>query len=112
MKLVLALAHAGSIDELLRVFANAGIPATQIVGDTTVGRQHFAAVIAGVEDANLAGVLRVIRALGNQRSSCGKVEDQPKEIRTESQSGAHDQEPNEVVVYVLPVRRFERIGYA
>lgn len=112
MKLVLAVLHGADAERLLRAFADADISATQIEGDAAVGRQGLAALIAGVDDDRIPDVITLIHAVarGRRRQIAPLW---PIAERAEFWvPGPVEQSTGGASVYVLPVRRFERIGYA
>lgn len=112
MRLVFAVVQAADIDPLLKDFGALGVSATQIEGDTAVGRGGLAALLAGVDDDLVADVLRLVHAKARGRTR--QVEPlRPMGERAEFWiPGPADQGAGGASVFVLPVRRFERIGYA
>lgn len=112
MRLVLAVVQWADVDGLLNAFSMAGISATQIEGDTAVGRNGLGAIIAGVENDQVAEVIALIHAVarGRRRS----VEPlRPLSERAEFWvPGPIEHVAGGASIYVLPVRRFESIRYA
>jgi uncharacterized protein YaaQ len=112
VRLVLAVIQSSDVDALLRSLTEVGISATQIEGDAAVGKHGLAAVIAGVEDEFVADVVTLVHATARARSRT--VEPlRPIAERAEFWvPGPIEQQSGGASVYVLPVRRFERMGYA
>lgn len=112
MRLVLAVVHSADVDALLRACAAEGIAITQIEGDAAVGRNGLAAVIAGVDDDSVGDMVALVHATSRGRSR--QVEPlRPIAERAEFWiPGPIEQVAGGASVYVLPVSRFERIGYA
>lgn len=112
MRLVLAVVRAGDAEAVLRELNELGAPATQIEGDGAVGYGGLAAFLIGVADEGVADVVAVIRACARGRGRPGEP------LRAVGERAAFwlpvpvDQIAGGASVYVLPVRRFERIGYA
>ena len=112
MRLVFAVVQAADIDALLREFGELGVSATQIEGDAAVGRSGLAALLAGVEDELVADVLSLVHARARGRT-CRVEPLRPTAERAEFWiPGPVVQGAGGASVFVLPVRRFERIGYA
>jgi uncharacterized protein YaaQ len=112
MRLVLAVLQDADIEPLLAEFAALGIAATQIHGDAAVGRNGLAAVIVGVDDDRVEDVVGVIHAKARRRVRRG---DPLRPIGERAASWVPvpvEQSAGGASVFVLPVRRFERIGYA
>ncbi len=112
MRLVLAVVQSTDVDSLLRACAEAGIAVTQIEGDAAVGKNGLAAVIAGVDDDVVGDVIALVHATARGRSR--RVEPlRPTSERAEFWIASPvEQVSGGASIYVLPVRRFERIGYA
>jgi uncharacterized protein YaaQ len=112
VRLLLAVVRAADVNSLLRDFASMGVFATQIEGDSTVGGMDLAAVLAGVATELVPSALAIIHAHAGGRAR--PVEPvRPIGERAESWvPGFEDQVAGGASVYVLPVRRFERIEYA
>lgn len=112
MRLVLAVLQCEDVETLLRDFAEIMVPATQIQGDSTVGAGGLAAIIIGVDDDQVDDVLTLIQARARGRTR--QVEPlRPLGERAEFWvPGPSERSAGGASVYVLPVRRFERIGYA
>jgi uncharacterized protein YaaQ len=112
MRLVLAVVQSADVHGLLMELAAIGISATQIEGDAAVGRASSAAIIAGVEDDRVEDVIGAVNA--RARGRIRQVEPvRPIAERAEFWiPGPVEQPRGGASVYVLPVRRFERIGYA
>ncbi|MBW3634262.1 MAG: cyclic-di-AMP receptor [Chloroflexi bacterium] len=112
MRLVLAVVHSADVDSLLMDLAALGLSATQIQGDTVVGSAGLAAVVVGVEDDLVVDVLTTVRAKARGRAR----QAQPLRPIAERAEfwipGPTEQGAGGASVFVLPVRRFERIGYA
>jgi uncharacterized protein YaaQ len=112
MRLVFVVVHSGDVDELLRAMTRAGIAATQIEGDAAVGRNGLATVIAGVEDDVVADVVTLVHATARGRSRPGEPLRPIAERAEFWVPGPIDHHAGGASIYVLPIRRFERIGYA
>ena len=112
MRLVLAVIQSADADPLLTDLAALGVSATQIEGDAAVGSSGLAAVVVGVDDDRVADVLTLVRAKARGRTT--RVEPlRPIAERAEFWiPGPAEQTTGGASVFVLPVRRFERIGYA
>lgn len=112
MKLVFAVLQCEDAEPLLRDFGEIRVAATQIEGDAAFGSGGLAAIIVGVDDDRVDDVLTLIhvRARGRVRP----VEPlRPLGERAEFWvPGPSERSAGGASVYVLPVRRFERIGYA
>lgn len=112
MRLVLAVVQAGDADAVLRELNEVGVPATQIEGDGAVGTVGLAAFLMGVADDGVADVVTAVRERARAQSRSGEP------LRAIGERAAFwlpvpvDQMTGGASVYVLPVRRFERIGYA
>jgi len=112
MKLVLVVVQSSDADGLLHALASGGISATQIEGGATVGQNGLAAIVAGVEDESVADVVLLVHAKARGRS---RHVDPLRPIAERAEfwvPGPIEQHAGGASVYVLPVRRFERIGYA
>lgn len=112
MRLVLAVIQGADVDRLLSALSAVGIAATQIEGDAAVGKHGLAAIIAGVDDDDVADVVALVNlhARGRRRSA-----EPLRPIAERAEFWVPS--PIERVtggasIYVLPVRRFERIRYA
>jgi uncharacterized protein YaaQ len=112
VRLVLAVVQSADVDPLLQDFAAMGIFATQIEGDSAVGRTDLAAIVVGVANDLVPNVLALVHA--NARSRTRTVEPlRPIGERAEFWIPRPvDQVAGGASVFVLPVKRFERIGYA
>jgi uncharacterized protein YaaQ len=112
MKLVLAVLQCEDVEPLLRDFSEITVPATQIEGDAAVGTGGLAAIIVGVGDDQVDDVLTLIYA--RARGRIRQVEPlRPVGERAEFWvPGPSERGAGGASVFVLPVRRFERIGYA
>ncbi len=112
MRLVLAVVQSADVDPLLTDLAALGVSATQIQGDTAVGSVGLAAVIVGVEDDLVGDVMMLVRARARGRAR----QAQPLRPIAERAEfwipGPSEQGTGGASVFVLPIRRFERIGYA
>jgi uncharacterized protein YaaQ len=112
VRLVLAIIQSADAEPLLSDLAAIGASATQIEGDSSVGRAGLAALVVGVDDDQVPDVLMLVRARARGRARrieplrplAGQAEFW---IPSPSELGAGG-----ASVFVLPVRRFERIGYA
>lgn len=112
MRLVLVVVHSADVDGLLRAMTGAGIAATQIEGDAAVGKSGLATIIAGVEDEEVADIVTLVHATARGRSRPGEPL-RPIAERAEFWiPGPVDHQAGGASIYVLPIRRFERIGYA
>lgn len=111
MRLVLVVMRSSDVEPLLTDLTAFGFAATQIQGDTT-GRFGVAAVIAGVDDDQVADVVAVIHAKARGRIRWGEPM-RPIGERSEFWiPGPVEQDVGSASVFVLPVRRYVRIGYA
>lgn len=112
MRLVLAVVQSPDVDPLLSDLAALGVSATQIQGDTAVGSAGLAAVILGVEDDLVDDVMMLVQARARGRAR----QAQPLRPIAERAEfwipGPAEQGMGGASVFVLPIRRFERIGYA
>ncbi len=112
MRLVLAVVQSADVNPLLSDLAALGVSATQIQGDTAVGSAGLAAVMVGVEDDLIGDVVMTVRVRARGRAR----QTQPLRPIGERAEfwipGPTEQGTGGASVFVLPVRRFERIGYA
>jgi uncharacterized protein YaaQ len=112
LRLVLAVIQSADAEPLLADLATIGASATQIEGDAAVGSAGLAALVVGVEDDQVSDVLTLVRARARGRARrieplrplAGQAEFWIPDPAEQGAGGAS--------VFVLPVRRFERIGYA
>jgi uncharacterized protein YaaQ len=112
MKLVLAVLQNPDLNPLLRELADHGFTATQIEGDATGGRSMLAGLLVGVEDDEVPDVVALVRATARGRVRRAEPV-RPIAERAESWIPAPIQHAaGGASIFVLPVRRFERIGYA
>jgi len=112
MKLVLAVVQSSDADALLQALVSSGIAATQIEGGVSVGQYGLAAIVAGVEDESVADVVLLVHAKARRRN---RHMDPLRPIAERAEfwvPGPIEHHAGGASVYVLPVRRFERIGYA
>ena len=112
MKLILAVLQPSDVAPLLQDLAELETPATRIEGDGSAADGALSAIIIGVDDGQVADVLALIRA-----SAGGRVRPvsplRPIAERAEFWiPGRTDLVAGGASVFVLPIRRFERIGYA
>ena len=112
VKLVIAVTHVADLEPLLRDLTTLGVAATQIEGDGAVGRSGLAALMIGVADDGVDDVLATVRGRAGGRL---RLADPIRPVG--ERAGFWVPSPIDVhaggaSVYVLPVRRFERIGYA
>ncbi len=112
MRLVLAVIQAADVETLLRDFTEFGVSATQNEGDLAVGQGGLAAVIIGVRDDQVPDILTLIHARARGRAL--QVEPlRPFAERVEFWiPGPTERGTGGASVFVLPVERFERMGYA
>ena len=112
MRLVLAIIQSADAEPLLSDLAAIGASATQIEGDAAFGSAGQAALVVGVEDEQVADVLTLVRARARGRSR--RIEPlRPLAAQAEFWiPGPAEQGAGGASVFVLPVNRFERIGYA
>ncbi len=112
MRLILAVLQSADVEPLLRDFAELAVSATQIEGDSAVGQGGLAAVIVGVGDDQVADVITLIHARARGRAR--PIEPlRPIAERAEFWiPGPTEQGAGGASVFVLPIRRFERMGYA
>ncbi|MGH2613649.1 MAG: cyclic-di-AMP receptor [Thermomicrobiales bacterium] len=108
----MAVVQSADVNLLLRDFSEIAVLATQIEGDSAVGQTGLAAVMAGVSDDQVADVLTLIHARARGRAR--PVEPlRPVAERAEFWiPGPAERGAGGASVYVLPIRRFERIEYA
>ena len=86
--------------------------ATQIEGDSATGRTALAGVMVGVEDELVADVIAIVRARARGRV---RRADPLRPIAERAEfwvPAPTEQAAGGASVFVLPIRRFERIGYA
>ena len=112
MRLVLAIIQSADAELLLSDLAAIGAPATQIEGDAAVGSAGPAALVVGVDDDQVSHVLALVRA--RARGRVRRIEPlRPLAGQAEFWiPGPAEQGAGGASVFVLPVRQFERIGYA
>jgi len=112
LRLVLAVIQSADAEPLLADLATIGASATQIEGDAAVGSAGLAALVVGVEDDQVSDVLTLVRARARGRAR--RIEPlRPLAGQAEFWiPGPAEQGAGGARVFVLPVRRFERIGYA
>jgi len=110
--LVLAIIQAADAEPLLSDLAAIGASATQIEGDAAVGSSGLAALLVGVADEQVGDVLTIVAARAHGRTR--RIEPlRPLGALAEFWiPGPAEQGVGGASVFVLPVRRFERIGYA
>ena len=112
MRLILAIIQSGDAEALLSDLAAIGASATQIEGDTAVGSAGLAALVVGVEDNQVSDVLTLVR--NRARGRARRIEPL-RPIAGQAEfwiPGPAEQSAGGASVFVLPVRQFERIGYA
>lgn len=112
MKLVIAVTHAADVEHLLRDLSELGVAATQIEGDGTVGRTGLAALLIGVGNDGVDDVVAIVRERARGRV---RLADPIRPVGERAGfwlPSPSDQLAGGASVFVLPVRRFERIGYA
>jgi uncharacterized protein YaaQ len=112
VRLVLTVLQSADANPLLHELAALGMSATQILGDATVGRHGLAAIIVGVDDDQVGEVIAVVHAKARGRA---RRVDPLRPIAERAESWVPEpieHEAGGASVFVLPVRRFERIGYA
>lgn len=112
MRLVLAVVQSSDVEGLLSAFAAADLSATQIGGDAAVGRHGVAAILAGIDDDRVADAITLVHAVARGRSRRAEPLWPIAERAEFWVPGPMEQHTGGASVYVLPVRRFERIGYA
>lgn len=111
MRLVLAVMQSADLDPLLRELTALGVAATQIHGDAA-SRSAITALAIGVADEGVGEVVRVIYSWSRSQLR------QTEPLRVVGERAAFwlpvpaERLAGGASVYVLPVRRFERIGYA
>ena len=112
MRLVLAIIQSADAGPLLSDLAAIGASATQIEGDASVGNAGLAALVVGVDDDQVADILTLVRARARGRAR--RIEPlRPLGAQAEFWiPGPAEQGAGGASVFVLPVSRFERIGYA
>jgi uncharacterized protein YaaQ len=112
LRLVLAIIQSADAEPLLSDLVAIGASATQIEGDAAVGRAGLAALVVGVDDDQVGHVLTLIRA--RARGRVRRIEPlRPLAGQAEFWiPGPAEQGTGGASVFVLPVRQFERIGYA
>ena len=112
MRLVLAILQSPDLDGLLRELTALGVSATQIEGESTTGRTALAGVMIGVEDDQVADVVALVRAKARGRV---RRTDALRPIAERAECwvpAPMEHAAGGASVFVLPIRRFERIGYA
>jgi dTMP kinase len=112
VRLILAVIQSGDAEALLSDLAAIGASATQIEGDTAVGSAGLAALVVGVEDNQVSDVLTLVRTRARGRAR--RIEPL-RPIAGQAEfwiPGPAEQSAGGASVFVLPVRQFERIGYA
>jgi uncharacterized protein YaaQ len=112
VKLVLAVVQTPDLQPLLQDLTDQGWTATQIEGDAAAGRGALAALMVGVDDDQLRDLLAVVRARTRRRLEPAAPLRPIGELAEFWIPGATDQVLGGASVYVLPVNRFERMGYA
>lgn len=112
MRLVLAVVQSADVEPLLRDFVELGVAATQVEGDAAVGKSGLAAIIVGTGDDHLADVLTLVHARARARSRRAEPLRPIGERAEFWVPGPAEQATGGASVFVLPVQRFERIGYA
>ena len=112
MRLVLAIIQSADAEPLLADLSAIGASATQIEGDGTSGGAGLAALVVGVDDDQVGDVLTLVRARARGRAR--RIEPlRPLAGQAEFWiPGPAEQSAGGASVFVLPVSRFERIGYA
>jgi uncharacterized protein YaaQ len=112
VRLVFAVVQAGDVGPLLDLLSEQGFSATKIQGDAAVGRHGLAAVVVGVDDAEVDAVISAIHTMARGRNR--RIEPLwPLAERAEFWVPAPDDiGTGGATVFVLPVRRYERMGYA
>ena len=112
MRLVLAIIQSADAAPLLSDLASIGASATQIEGDAAVGSAGPAALVVGVDDDQVSHVVALIQA--RARGRVRRIEPlRPLAGQAEFWiPGPAEQGAGGASVFVLPVRQFERIGYA
>jgi dTMP kinase len=112
VRLVLAIIQSADAEPLLSDLNAIGASATQIEGDAAVGNAGLAALVVGVDDDQVGDVLTLVQARARGRSR--RIEPlRPLAGQAEFWiPGPAEQGAGGASVFVLPVRRFERIGYA
>jgi uncharacterized protein YaaQ len=112
VRLVLAIIQSADAEPLLSDLAAIGASATQIEGDAAVGSAGLAALVVGVDDDQVGDVLTLVQARARGRAR--RIEPlRPVAGQAEFWiPGPAEQGTGGASVFVLPVRRFERIGYA
>jgi len=112
VRLVLAIIQSADAEPLLSDLSAIGASATQIEGDAAVGSSGLAALVVGVDDDQVSDVLALVRARARGRAR--RIEPlRPLAGQAEFWiPGPAEQGAGGASVFVLPVRRFERIGYA
>jgi uncharacterized protein YaaQ len=112
VRLILAIIQSADVEPLLSDLSAIGASATQIEGDATVGNAGLAALVVGVDDDQVGDVLTLVGARARGRAR--RIEPlRPLAGQAEFWiPGPAEQSAGGASVFVLPVRRFERIGYA
>jgi uncharacterized protein YaaQ len=112
VKLVIAVTQVTDLEPLLRDLTELGVAATQIEGDGTVGRSGLAALMIGVGDEGVEDVVQVVRDRARGRLRLAEPVRPVGERAGFWLPSPYEQLTGGASVFVLPVRRFERIGYA
>ena len=112
MRLVLAIVQSGDAESLLADLSAIGASATQIEGDASLGSGGLAALVAGVDDDQVRDVLTLVQARAQARL---RRSEPLRPLGGHAEfwiPGPVEQSAGGASVFVLPVRRFERIEYA
>jgi uncharacterized protein YaaQ len=110
VRLILAIVQTGDVEPLLEDLAVSGFTATQIEGDRAGHGDTLAGVMVGVADDEVGDAMTVIHAATRARSLSSEPL-RPIGERAEFWiPGPIERVAGGASVFVLPVRRYERIG--
>jgi len=108
MKLIIAIVQDYDVDRLLRTVTGAGLRATRLSSTGGFLRTGNTTVLMGVDNHRVAETLSLI-----QRSCQSRVEvradPQAHEFVDWVDAGVHDVTVGGAVVFIVPVRRYERV---
>jgi uncharacterized protein YaaQ len=112
VKLIIAVTQASDLEALLRDLHELGVAATQIEGDAKIGRHGLAALMIGVADEGVDDVVAIVRDRARGRLRLAEPVRPIGERAGFWLPSPSDQLSGGASLFVLPVRRFERVGYA
>jgi uncharacterized protein YaaQ len=112
LRLVFAVVQPEDLAALLRNLAAAGFEATQIEGDGATAGGGLSAVILAVDDDQIYDTVAAVRASTQRRTQRGSPLRPIGELAEFWIPGAVERSVGGASVYIVPIKRFERIGYA